>query len=384
MDVFSRQAVERAKNLLDGALPKVSREVEAKSSGAFLDLSRRDLEKFSLLQAIGAKYERIMRHAGGLGNPQFVGVEAECHHELVKRFGEPEHQGTIYIPADFLYRDLQASSGASGGFLVATKNMSFIDRLRNRSIAYRLGGQPMPGQRDNITVPKGSGGTTTIWLSNETSQATESTQSFVQVAASPKTCAAYCEISRQLLKQGGPAGEAIVTGVVADDLAVTTDAAVVSGSGASGEPQGILNTLGIGTASGASLGYAGVVAPQKTVADANAVLNPETLGYVTTPTIAEVLKNRQRFTGSDSPLWRGAVHEGEIEGVRAVSTKQIPSSTLLFGDWSSVIIPEWGVLAVEVNPFANFKAGIVGVRALWSIDVIVQHPSCFVAVTGVS
>jgi hypothetical protein len=29
--------------------------------------------------------------------------------------------------------------------------------------------------------------------------------------------------------------------------------------------------------------------------------------------------------------------------------------------------------AVEVNPYANFNAGIIGVRVMHSIDVIVRH-----------
>jgi HK97 family phage major capsid protein len=191
-------------------------------------------------------------------------------------------------------------------------------------------------------------------------------------------------MSEKLLRQGGPAGEAIVQNGLASDLAVGVDVAVIDGSGASGQPLGIRNTVGIGTASGTSLGYSGLVGAQKTVADANAILDPTGLGYVTTPTVAELLKGRQRFTGTDSPLWRGAIHEGEVEGVRALATKQMPAAALLYGDWSAVVVPEWGVLTLEVNPFADFKAAIVGVRALWSLDVIVQHPSAFVSITSIT
>lgn len=386
MSYLDRAAVEKARNLLDGAIPTVSRDVEARSLEGYIGLSRRDLESYSLLRAIKLRRESIMKTAGpsNFGEARFTGLEADIHYQLVKRFGEPVHQGTILVPADMIYRDLQVVNAASGGYLAGTKNISFVDRLRNTSVAYRLGAQSMPGQRENLTLPKSTGGASGSWLSTETTQATESTPTFTQIASSPKTCGAYVEISQRLLHQGGPAGEAIVTGMIADDLAVTMDGAVINGSGASGQPTGILLTAGIGAVAGTSLGYTGLVGAQKAVADGNAIMNPGTLGYATTPTVAELLKGRQRFTGTDSPLWRGALHDGEVEGVRALASKQLPSDTLLYGDWSSVIIPEWGVLAVEVNPFADFKASVVGVRALWAVDVIVTNPTSFVLITGIS
>jgi hypothetical protein len=35
------------------------------------------------------------------------------------------------------------------------------------------------------------------------------------------------------------------------------------------------------------------------------------------------------------------------------------------------------VLEVEVNPYANFQAGIIGVRAMYSLDVGVRRPFAF-------
>lgn len=385
MDFMARESLQRAHRLLGHALHESPGEDEAKRSAGFLDMPRRDLERYSILRAARQKLASIMAGAGGLGSTTFSGVEAECHLELVERFGEPEHQGTILVPADVLYRrDLQAATAGAGGYLVSTKNVSFIDRLRNLSVADRLGVRHMPGQTGNVTLPKGSGGSSTTWLSNEGSQAAESTPTYVQLSSTPKTCSAYTEVSGQMVTQGGPEAEAIFLDGLAAEVAIGEDAAVISGSGAAGQPTGILNTVGIGTASGTSLGYSGLVAAQKTVADGNAILNPAALGYVTTPTEAERLKSRARFTNTDTPVWSGSLHDGTVEGVRALASKQIPSATLVYGDWSSVIIPEWGVLSVQVNPFTDFKSGIVGLRCLWSLDVIVQHPGSFVAITSIT
>ena len=57
---------------------------------------------------------------------------------------------------------------------------------------------------------------------------------------------------------------------------------------------------------------------------------------------------------------------------------------MLFGDWSEVIVGEWGVLEIEVNPYANFQAGIIGIRSIYSLDVGVKRPFAFSLATTIT
>jgi HK97 family phage major capsid protein len=386
MDMLQRGQVEKILSLASSLARPIDSAEDMRSYGGFLDMPSRDVKKYSLLRAIKTKYESVMSHAGGFGGPTFSGVEAEAHEELCKRFGPPSHQGRFYVPADILCRDLTAASPTGGGHLVGTSNRSFIDLLRNFSAAFRLGVQRFPGLRENVTLPRQTGGATVNWLSSESAQATESGLiAFDQVTGEPHTAAAYVEISRQLLLQSDPGAEFIVSRGLAADVAVAADYAVFAGVTTNNEPQGIIGTIGVGTSiSGATLNYSGLVQAQKDIADLNAVLDPGSLGYITTPTVAEILKGRQRFTGTDSPLWRGAIHQGEIEGVVALSSRQIPAGTLIHGDFSQAVVCEWGVLSVEVNPFAHFQAGVVGVRAMYSLDVLILQPASFTVISSIT
>ena len=362
----------------------ISRENDAQASGGFLGLSPSELRGYSVLRAIRGKLDEILGRATGYQTGGFGGVEKESHQELVTRFGEPAHQGTVLIPADVLYRDLNVANAGQGGYLVGTKNGSFVDALRNFSAAFRLGAQRMPGQKELVKIPRQAGQSTIVWFQNEAGAASESAATFEQISGSPKICAAFSEISRQLLLQtDNTAAESVILRGLAADVAVAADQAVFAGSGANGQPQGIIGTNGVGSVSGASLSYIGLVKAQHDIAHSNAVLDPNSLGYVTTPTVAQLLKGRHRFTGTDSPLWAGAIHQGEIEGVRALSTKQLPSATMIYGDFSQCAIGEWGVLAVEVNPFQDFRSGIVGVRALYALDVFVLHPESFTVIATI-
>ena len=53
-------------------------------------------------------------------------------------------------------------------------------------------------------------------------------------------------------------------------------------------------------------------------------------------------ENRQQFTNTDTPLWVGAIHKGQISGVRAIATKQIPAATMIYGDWSHAAVVGMG------------------------------------------
>jgi hypothetical protein len=131
---------------------------------------------------------------------------------------------------------------------------------------------------------------------------------------------------------------------------------VINGSGASGQPLGIINTSGIGSVSGASLAYADVLEFQEDVTAVNALINPESSGYVATGTVASLLMQRVKFASTASPLWEGSILDGEVAGFKAMSSSQLPAANMIFGDWSQVVIGEWGVLEFVVNPFANFQA----------------------------
>lgn len=76
--------------------------------------------------------------------------------------------------------------------------------------------------------------------------------------------------------------------------------------------------------------------------------------------------------------------DGKVAGVRALACSNMPAATMIFGDWSQLVIGEWGRLAVEVNPYQNFSAGIVGVRAFYTIDIGVRQAASFTAATSVT
>jgi HK97 family phage major capsid protein/HK97 family phage prohead protease len=341
-----------------------------------LDMSTNEAKRFSVFKAIRALTDKSWKGAE---------FEKECHDTILKRTGLSEAiNGGFYMPMDIQKRDLTVATPTAGGNLVATdlQASSFIDLLRARARVAQLGATMLTGLVGNVAIPKLTGAATAYWLTNEATAITESNQTFGQLALAPKNLGAYTELSRQLMLQSTPAAEALVMNDFAKVLALAIDLAAFEGSGASGQPTGISATAGIGSVTGTTIAYAGVLEFQTDTAAGNALT--ESSAYVTTPAVAALLSQRQRFASTDSPLWMGSVLDGQMAGYRATTTTAVTAASMVFGDFSQVVIGEWGMLEIALNPYASFAAAITGIRAIQSVDVGIRQAAAFSRATSIT
>ena len=363
-----------------------------------LGLSNKEIKQYSLLR---------MAHAVAENKFDKAGLEVEINTELAKKLGrDPSSARSFFVPSEVQHRnlvrnddveqeiarrvmqitgrrDLTVASGSGGGFLVGTQNVSFVELQRASTVLYAMGARRLGGLRDNITIPRQTSGATAYWLATEATTITESQLVLGQIALTPKNVGAYTEVSKQLAGQSNPDVESIVMADLAAQVGVDIDAKGINGSGASGQPTGLLNVSGVGSVTGTSIAYAGIIEFQTDVFGSN---NPLTnAGYVTTGAVAGLLKARVKFSSTASPIWNGRLERTEdVDGYRGLASNNVPSATIIFGDFSQVIIAEWGVLEVDVNPYAGFTAGIIGIRAMASIDVALRYPSAFSVATSVT
>jgi len=335
-------------------------------------MSGKEIKRYSVARAINAMVT---------GDWKDAGLEREAHETLLKR-GVVAARGGVLVPYEVQKRDMSTAANG-GGYLVETVNgaASFIELLRNRTVVGELGATTLSGLKGNITIPKQTAAGTAYWLSNETTSATESNQTIGQLAMSPKTVGAYTEYSRQLMLQSAPAIDMLIMNDLARVLAIAVDLAALEGNGSSA-PVGIANTSGIGSVTGTSLAYEDILEFQTDVAAANALA--ANCAYVTTPAVASLLAQRQKFSNTDTPLWEGGLIDGRVSGFRGVATNQVTAASMIFGDFAQVIIGEWGTLELAVNPVAGFAAGIVGIRAFQTVDVGIRYAGAFSRATSIT
>jgi HK97 family phage major capsid protein len=355
---------------------------------AELGLSASDTKKYSLFRAI-----RALKF--GAGNPRLMedaAFEIECSRAVAKQLGRdltssiliPAEVLTKSLPADVMARAMATTQGATGGYLVGVENMGFIDILRNRSVAMRMGARRLSGLVGNVTFGRQTGKATVTWQGGEGVSITASDQALGQLSMTPKTAIAITDVSEQLLRQSSPSAEAFVLADLAADIAIDgVDNVAINGTGGA-QPIGIKNTAGITSGQSAStFSYAKALAFPVAAGAVNAIRgNP---GWVTNIAGASIAMQRQRFTSTDSPLWEGNLLDGTLVGFKAMSSEQLASANIIFGSWDELVIGEWGVLELAMdNGGTRFNQAQVGIRAMYMVDVMLRYPQAFVVGTDLS
>lgn len=155
------------------------------------------------------------------------------------------------VRTDKEYRDLNRTDG-SGGYAVPPLWLmsQFVELARaGRAVANLVTNQPLPPGTDSINIPKIATGTATAiqTADNAPVQETDLTDSFV--SAPVRTIAGQQDLAVQLIDQSPVSFDEIVFRDLVADYATKVDLQVISGTGASGQVQGIRNTPGIITVS---------------------------------------------------------------------------------------------------------------------------------------
>lgn len=303
------------------------------------------------------------------GDWKDAGLELEASRAVAKALGQ-ESRG-FYVPHDILKRDVTV--GGTGTNIVATDTLagSFIDMLRNKSALMGLGARTLTGLAGNVSIPKQTGGASAYWV-DEAGNTTASDMTLSNIGLSPKTVSAKTGYSRQMLLQGNPSVDALVMSDLAMALSLEIDRAGVAGTGLSGQPTGILNTTGIGAVdTSTGMSYAKAVEFETAIKSQNADLS--TLSYLTNASSAGLLKTREKVSGYPQYL----LENGAMNGYGVAVSNQIADDTVLFGDFSQLIIALWGGLDIITDRDATNGSYIIS--GFQSVDFGVRHAESFSA-----
>lgn len=376
------QAIRDGKDIrwmTDELLKRAMSQASPASAGE-IGMSKAEQKRYSvlrLLRALATPNDRTLQRAAAF--------EFEAHQAAVEALGG-QSRGGIVIPMDVFKRDMTVAGVSGSNYLVGTTNMpgGLIELLRNRMVTTTLGARRLDGLVGNMTIPRLSAASTAYWLSTETSTITESQPTIGQLQLAPKNVGALVEVTRQMMLQSTPDVEQLVMDDLLNVIAIAIDKAALNGTGLTGQPTGVSATANIGSVTGTSIDYAKVLEFQTDVAAANALAG--NLAYVTTPAVAALLKQRMRVTSTDSALWTGNISDGSLEGYRAMSTNQIAASSMIFGDWSQLVIASWGSveLATSDSDGTNFQTGVTSIRAMASVDIGVRIPAAFSLATSIT
>lgn len=357
-----------------------------------IGMGQTDLREYRLSRALLALADRDWRNAG---------LELEASRATAKKLGR-DPQG-FFIPWDWMQasgrqlygqheqRDMLKGTGSLGGFLIATDLMSqnFIELLRNRLVVRQAGAVVMSGLVGDVQIPKHTGASTMYWINPETTDVTESQPAIGQVPMVPKTAGAMTDISRKMLLQSSIDAEMLVRDDIMRVIALGIDRAGLHGSGVSPEPTGIANVVGIGSVAGGTNGAAPTWAHVINLETAVAIDNADVgrLGYVTNVKVRGKLKQTEKAASTGMFVWND---NNTLNGYPGYVTNQVRSdltkgtasgvcSAIFFGNWAELIIGQWGVLDMIVDPYTQASRGTLRIVALQDVDIINRHVESFSA-----
>jgi len=381
--------------------------VAALGGGNNPDMTQKEARSYSLLRAVAAIVNNDWSKAG---------FEREVSTAIGTKTGKST-QG-FFMPTNLPFapseehlrawhllgggKNTQARSpylvgtAGQGGNLVQTQLMydQFIEVLRNQLVTAALGARYLTGLTGNIDIPRQISQTAGYWVA-ESGAPTEAEATFDKVSLRPKTVGALSKMSRLMLLQATPAIEMIAREDLMKIMALAIDLAALSGSGASNQPTGIVNQSGVGAivggTNGANLSFDHIIQLQYATKFANApqgstgyALNSKAVGYLSTQkaSTGQYLWDPQGGLTNASPDKLKGRSYAESQQLRSTLTKGSSSgicSELIYGNWQELLIAEWGVTEIMVNPFdsTGFTTGDVLIRAFQTLDIGVRHGASF-------
>ncbi|MCD6527013.1 MAG: phage major capsid protein [Desulfuromonas sp.] len=361
----------------DGALPEPVGDL----------LSEREDQQFSLIRAL---------NVAAYGGEKCL--EREISDQIAKQLGRSTDG--IFIPTSLSVRaPATMGSDPAGGHTVDTILMPIIELLRNRMMVKQLGAQVLGGLSGDLKFPRQEGTSSLNWTGENpgsNTADTDMTNFFGQVNMAPKSAIATIPYSKQLLAQSSMDIEQFFRNDLAKVNATGLDLAAINGAGGD-QPTGILNTSGIGLVVGGTNGAApdhGMMVGMETeLAVDNADIG--TMAYLFNASTRGTLKNTEVTANSGRMVWgKGEKGFGEVNGYRAGVTNQMPSSLTkgtadgicsagIFGNWDDLLIGEWGVIEIIIDPYSLKKQGLVEMTSTMLCDIAVRHPQSFAAVKDI-
>lgn len=354
------------------------------------------IEQFSFTRAMNALLE----------GRALSGLELEMHQEgerEIRSSGAQRGNGNFVVPAVILQRahvagterrDLTATgqtsvAGDQGGQNIQTNVQPIIERLRANIGLSGMGMQMLGNLQGNLAFPTFTPEDQAV-IKGENVASAESSPTFSTKSMSPRRVPVHMEVSRQLLLQSQNSGiENMLRSDLAYQVAAKLEAYALNGSG-SGEPYGILNTVGVGSVAGGTNGLAptwqNIVDLESAIANVDA--QQGALGYYTNPKVRGKLKTTLKASGVAGYIWENLSPGAPLNENRVGISTLVPSnltkgtssgvcSAIIYGNFNDALMGQWGGLEFLVNPYSLDTTGLIRINCWTFFDFLVRRPVSF-------
>lgn len=246
-------------------------------------------------------------------------------------------QGQIMLPTSELRTAISVAS--EGTDTVATDLFDIVAPLKARNVLINAGAKFITGLVGDVQYPVMSEGSC-YWESEVGTPEGDANISFSQVKLSPKRLTTSIAISKQFLLQDSVGAENAIREEIINAINTKLESTILgNANGTSTMPKGLLY----------SATTLPVVDTYAEICDTEATLETSNfygeMKYILSPKSKGTLRSIQKANNNGSFI----MENGEIDGTTVLSTSNVPSKYGIYGDFTQLLIGQWGSIDLTVD-----------------------------------
>lgn len=286
--------------------------------------------------------------------------------------GRAARGGSVFVPAAALRA---ASEGNTKATLTAVTDEkllteSYVEMLLPQSVLGRLGVTVLSGLNAPIAVPKMTTSSVDAFgFVDENGAAPESKAEFANVKMAPKTFAGGNPISRQSLKTV-PNIATLITDHINKAVRIKLEQLILSDKDNTRGPAGLVKQLVDGgrVTKKAAFSYKDFLKEIAALTDAG--VPAQAIKFAMSGATAAELESTLKDNGVSGYI----IENGKLAGYDVVTSGVIPADHIVLGDFSGIMIGEWGGLELDMDD-TTYRAQSAIVPRIWvDLDFTVVQP----------
>lgn len=254
--------------------------------------------------------------------------------------------GQIQLPTNEIRSAITVAN--EGEDVVETDFTNILEPLRAKNVLIAAGAKYLGGLVGDVQIPVMNGGN--VAWAGETAEASDANISFDHITLSPKRLTAYVDVSKQFLIQDSLDAENMIKNDILNAINTKLESTILgTASGTTTMPAGIFYPT---TAATSVSAFSGLTALESDVEDANV------LGecvYVMSNKAKAKFRNMSKSTKSTELV----MENGEIDGTKCYNTSNVSGNYFAYGDFSNLVIGQWGAIDLTVDPYTKATTGQV-------------------------
>lgn len=255
-------------------------------------------------------------------------------------------------------------SVATADGVVETEVENILAPLRDNSVLISAGAKYLTNLNGNVKLPVMGKGNVT-W-EGETASANDFGTTITAKELKPKRLTAFVDVSKQFLIQDSADAEATLRADIVNAIGEKLQQTILgAAAGTETQPNGIFSIDASAVTS---------VTTFKDICDLEAKVDDSNAGvnrcYLVSNKAKAGLRNMAKSTKSTELV----MQNGEIDGTKVYATSSIAEKYIAYGDFSNLVIGQWGGIDLVVDQYTVAKEGCVRLVINCYFDAVVTRP----------